>query len=670
MSYLWSDLSHDNPPSSPVPGPSTSNNRRRLKEQDDIHEDKPEGEDIDDDNDQENENNPLGAYPTPPVSEQEPFVLPRKTSRPRNRLRTGSSSVRTFPRTYRQATLSECLNRCASSPLGGRSTELESFDDFNHSNDLPEHQSNQRPTLAPLLFDKDRRLAKRVKVVDTSLDETPSGLLPPFELHQRPTSDFGYPEPSPSLDRPFRTNRSRIIQPARDLLDFELAYKRSDVEPRRMKRMESLRSDPETQTIKMWNPEYENGHEFPFSLCFNHAAKAGDSGRPPAPGELMAAASALGTISLFNPSLRGSIEDLMPIATFQALQNGIFALSFSPSDLMLATGSGAQVSEIFDVETGTVLSRLQDHMGTVKTVEFSSFNENIVVTGSRDGSIKIWDLRITGAQNTDDGSHFHPAVITIRNAHDEKYAGRKRRKGVHIPSVSSVLWSRIADHQLFSAGSANGVVKLWDVRKKTPFASKAHPLPLDQSVEQSNHAFPEEDYEHAMGFDNPQRPHGISSLVASSDGARLYSLGTDSTIRTHDGLHLSRPPHSQLSSFKHPNMIATSLYLKLCLSSDDRYLGCSSSTGEIFIWDTRPTSGHAVLADQEEELDPPGLEIFRDGHGSRISNRPSEPVLLPGHTKEVCGLDFWRQGLGSCSDDSSIRIWSYSDANLPFATDY
>jgi hypothetical protein len=40
------------------------------------------------------------------------------------------------------------------------------------------------------------------------------------------------------------------------------------------------------------------------------AAKAGDSGRPPAPGELMAAASALGTISLFNPSFRGSIEGM------------------------------------------------------------------------------------------------------------------------------------------------------------------------------------------------------------------------------------------------------------------------------------------------------------------------------------------------------------------------
>lgn len=58
------------------------------------------------------------------------------------------------------------------------------------------------------------------------------------------------------------------------------------------------------------------------------------------------------------------------------------------------------------------------------------------------------------------GSPFYPPVITIRNAHDEKYTGRKRKKGVNLPSVSSVLWSRIADHQLFSAGSANGFVSI------------------------------------------------------------------------------------------------------------------------------------------------------------------------------------------------------------------
>jgi len=653
MSYLWSDLSLSNPPSSPVPGPSTSRNRRPVKQSYETQEEKPEEDEEEEEEDNQGcENNPFGAYPTPPVSESEPFTRPQHTSRPRPRLRTGSSSIRSLPRTYRQATLSECLNRITSSPLGSRTPAVEPFGDL----DRPE-----RPILAPLVFNNDSRLAKRLKYDDTPTNDNSNQLLPSFEAEQHPLSDLSLPEPSSSLLHPLRPNRSRITRPAYDPIDCELAYKRSDTEPRRMKRMESLRSNPETQTIRMWNSEYENGHEFPFSLCFNHAAKAGDSGRPPAPGELMATASALGTISLFNPSLTGSVENLMPIATFQGLQNGIFALSFSPSDLMLATGSGAQFSEIFDVETGNVLGRLQDHTGTVKTVEFSPFNEQIVVTGSRDGSIKIWDLRVTGTQISEDGSPFYPPVITIRNAHDEKYTGRKRKKGVNLPSVSSVLWSRIADHQLFSAGSANGVVKLWDVRKKSPFTSKAHPTPTDQSIEQSGHAFLGDEYEYALALDNPQRPHGISSLVASSDGARIYSLGTDNTIRTHDGLYLSRPPMSQLRVFRHPSMITTSLYLKLSLSSDDRYVGCSSSTGEIFLWDTRVDAAESGRSQIE---DPQSRFPQDDGRATRLAHLPTQPVILTGHSKEVCGLDFWRQGLASCSDDSSIRIWSYADALL------
>ncbi|PLW43694.1 hypothetical protein PCASD_08296 [Puccinia coronata f. sp. avenae] len=660
MSFLWSDLSHSNPPSSPIPGPSEIRNRHPTNQRNGLV----QKQTLQEEQEEDEEETLLGAYPTPPVSENEPLIPRPSSSRHRPRLRTGSSSIRTFPRTYRQATLPECLNRCASSPLGDRNVELEPFDDF------------ERPILAPLLFNNDTRLSKRLKYDDPLTDQNSHQLLPSAQVKEHPTSELDFLDSLSSSPRhhPPRSNRSRILQPACDPMHFELAHKRSDVEPRRMKRIESLRSDPETQTIKMWNPEYDNGQEFPFSLCFNHAAKAGDSGRPPATGELMATASALGTISLYNPSLTGSVEHLMPIATFQGVQNGIFALCFSPSDVMLATGSGAQVSEIFDVETGNVLGRLHDHMGTVKTVEFSSFNEQIIVTGSRDGSIKIWDLRITGTQISQDGSHIYPPVMTIRNAHDEKYTGRKRRKGVHLPSVSAVLWSRIAEHQLFSAGSANGLVKLWDVRKKSPFTSKAHPVPTDQSIEQSGHTFLDDEFEQAVALDNPQRPHGISSLVASSDGARIYSLGTDNTIRTHDGLYLSRPPTSQFRPFRHASMITTSLYLKLCLSSDDRYLGCSSSTGEIFLWDTRLSAPDMGRRCQPAYLEPPArfldFPTYEDGRAtccgtSLLHNTHHQhPVVLAGHNKEVCGLDFWRQGLGSCSDDSSIRIWSYSDALL------
>lgn len=64
------------------------------------------------------------------------------------------------------------------------------------------------------------------------------------------------------------------------------------------------------------------------------------------------------------------------------------------------------------------------------------------------------------------------------------------------------------------------MVKLWDLRKKTPYSGKIHPVPVDQSFDTSMYR--------SDGI-AVRRPHGISSLAVSSDGARVYALGTDST---------------------------------------------------------------------------------------------------------------------------------------------
>lgn len=698
MSYPSSDLSCSNPPSSPIPGPSNLSRRP-------FHRPSPSSSNPQTPCDRnELENDPwIARLSSPPISsEPDPWIgssklrpsLSSSSTTRRIRSRTGSSGSSlcssTRRRTYRQATLSECLNRLTSSSLSnctstGLAGSLEDDDDQEDEEELidsssminsdlmsdPPHEDyhRQRPRLVPLvLADVHNRQSKRPRMDDgrdnltnVLLLSSSSGLEPPIELSvtgDELSPQVGVRSHHRSSSSPRPPHRSTMIQTSHDLLDFETGPRRSNFTratpaPRMMKRIESLSYHP-AQTIQMWNPSFDNGFDFPFSLCFNHTAKAGDCGRPPAEGEIMAVASAMGTISLYHPHLVGASENMAPIASIEATRNGIFALSFSPSDLKLATGSGAQVSEIFDVETTELIGSLQGHLGTVKTLEFSPHNEQIIVTGSRDGSIKVWDLRTVGRHAGDDDASSYPAVITIRNAHDEKYAGRKRKKGVRIPSVSSVLWSRHTNHHLFSAGSANSVIKLWDIRKKTPFSSKTHPTPVDQSTDHSSYEFFEEEdqYSHQChSIPYPQRPHGISSLTCSSDGARIYALGTDSTIRTHDGLYLSRPPESQLRSYQHPMFIGTSLYLKLALSPDDQYLACSSSTGDIFVWDTtNPCYPHLQAGPYDDE-DPQTL-------GS------NQPAVLSGHSKEVCGLEFWRQGLGSCSDDSMIKIWSYSDAYL------
>ncbi|KAG0150762.1 hypothetical protein CROQUDRAFT_87597 [Cronartium quercuum f. sp. fusiforme G11] len=541
------------------------------------------------------ENDPSNSYPTPPISEADPLFSVPSYYPNRNRTRT----ISTRSARYRQPTLSECLNRHASSPTS------DAFSIYPVTSSVIEEDDDQDEiSCAPSTRSKRARLSSIA-----SSDFLRLSSDPPID------SDWIRSEPIHRTKSLNRGRKSRISNPTHDLLSMDHLLCPSRIGEFRC--MKALRSCPETQTIRLWNEVYEKGYEFPFSLTFNHAAKTRGGRRD---GQLLAVASAMGTISLYDPYTKASVEDFQPLQTLQAVQNGIFALSFSSSDRILATGSGEQISELFDIETGNMVGRLEDHQGTVKTVEFSDVDENLVVTASRDGSIKIWDLRLVGSggggQDVFEIPVYQP-ILTIRNAHDEKHAGRKRKKGAHLPSVSSVLWSKHLDRHLFSAGSVNGIVKLWDIRKKTPYSSKIHPVPAEQSADQNVHEL------------SSVRPHGISSLTLSSDGARLYSLGTDSIIRTHDTLYLSRDPSSQLPHFTHPSLIATSLYIKLSISNCDKLLACGSSRGEIFLWD--------VSSDSSSEY----------------------AVLEDAHQKEICGLEFWDQGLASCGDDGAIRLWSW-----------
>ncbi|POW07698.1 hypothetical protein PSTT_08076 [Puccinia striiformis] len=136
-----------------------------------------------------------------------------------------------------------------------------------------------RPTLAPIDFNQHTRIAKRLKFDDDDDDKTIKlNTDQDFNCLSEPFLDDEH------QDLPPRRTRSRIIHQSTydPIIDFE-----------------------SSSTIKMWNHEYQNGHEFPFSLVFNNAAKNRAPGRPPAPEEMMATASALGTISLYNPSYKG-----------------------------------------------------------------------------------------------------------------------------------------------------------------------------------------------------------------------------------------------------------------------------------------------------------------------------------------------------------------------------
>ena len=68
-------------------------------------------------------------------------------------------------------------------------------------------------------------------------------------------------------------------------------------------------------------------------------------------------------------------------------------MEFCDDDLFLATASGDQTARIVDMRTQTTFSVLAHHSASLKQVRFMPGSNCILATSSRDGSVKLWDLR-------------------------------------------------------------------------------------------------------------------------------------------------------------------------------------------------------------------------------------------------------------------------------------
>lgn len=386
--------------------------------------------------------------------------------------------------------------------------------------------------------------------------------------------------------------------------------------------------------------------------------------------------------------------------TFKPHDNAIMNLDFSEDDRLLATGSGDQTCRIIDMLTQETLHTLAGHSSSVKQVKFQPESKNsIVASCGRDGNVNIWDLRTrsvdrpaqsqccisdTGVVCPQNGFNM-PAVSlrdSIRAAHSDRDRSRKatfpksRSKRREEASVTSLLFLGAGrEHLLATASAADATVKLWDMRT-TYDTRRARPLPLSTTRQPASH--------------ETHRDFALTSMVLSSDGARVYTLCKDHTIYAYSTPHLILGHAPELSNesvrprwaggaereglgplygFRHQQLQVSSFYVKLSVrkqkddqteflaagSSNDcavlfptneRYLGCHPSS--------RPTQdpGHQGLRRREcgseigQYLDD-DIPIYQ--HGT---------ALVRGHQKEVTAVSWTNEGrLVTVSDDFHVRCW-------------
>eukprot|EP00808_Paulinella_micropora_P024693 g1285.t1 len=192
----------------------------------------------------------------------------------------------------------------------------------------------------------------------------------------------------------------------------------------------------------------------------------------------------------------------LPFARWSAHDNTIFDLVWLSNDNRVATASGDQTCKVWDVATENCLYTLRGHQGSVKAVSVQE-GGNVLCTGSRDGDVRVWDLRqgdlSSPSPDTEEGRSVKPAMI-FSQIHKGAAAKHKRKRSWIPQSVTCVQFLG-HDRVIATAGASEGTVRLWDIRSKgRSCASLSH---------------------------RGGAARGISSLALSARGDRLLANSTD-----------------------------------------------------------------------------------------------------------------------------------------------
>lgn len=146
---------------------------------------------------------------------------------------------------------------------------------------------------------------------------------------------------------------------------------------------------------------------------------------------------------------------------------------------MLFSASADMHLASWDLETGTRIRRHVGHDEVINAMDISKRGEEMLISGSDDGYIGIWDPRTKTAVDFIQ-TEFPVTAVALAEAGNELYSGGidndikvwdMRRKAVvysmlgHTDTISSLRIS--PDSQILLSNSMDSTVRTWDIR---PFA--------------------------------------------------------------------------------------------------------------------------------------------------------------------------------------------------------
>ncbi|GJM96294.1 hypothetical protein PR202_ga13116 [Eleusine coracana subsp. coracana] len=236
----------------------------------------------------------------------------------------------------------------------------------------------------------------------------------------------------------------------------------------RLPYLADLSSDPGGRGGGVIAVEHSGDPAIPFAISFGKTCN------------LLAVADEDGYVGLYDtrrrlPSSTSSLEKSAEtrVSDWVAHNNAIFDVCWIKDGSQILTASGDQTVKIWSVGNRKCIGVLSGHTGSVKSLSCHSSNPELIVSGSRDGSFALWDLRCDPKSPNRRGETCLMSSAVVREAHSPTQRTRTRsRAKAASTSITSVLYLK-DDVSIATSGAADNVVKIWDTRNlKVPISNK------------------------------------------------------------------------------------------------------------------------------------------------------------------------------------------------------
>ncbi|MGK7887449.1 MAG: caspase family protein [Crocosphaera sp.] len=311
-------------------------------------------------------------------------------------------------------------------------------------------------------------------------------------------------------------------------------------------------------------------------------------------------------------ALAETVEQTPVQSTFRGHQFSVLSVAFSPDGKTIVSGSSDGTIKVWDAKKFSIepLHTFNGHQESVNSVAFSPDGKTII-SGSFDGTIKVWN-----AEN--------PSTEPLYTFQGHHY------------SVNSIAFS--PDGKTIISGSSDGTIKVWSAENRS-----TEPLHTFNGHQES-----------------------VMSVAYSPDGKTIISGSRDRSIKVWSAENPSTEP---LHTFNgHQNWV-----MSVAVSPDGKTIISGSSDGTIKVWNAENPSTEPVHTFNGHQgsvwsvaFSPDGKTIVSGSYDNTIkvwnAENSSKGLLhtFKGHQGIVNSLAFSPDGktMVSGSFDGTIKVWS------------